>query len=115
MRLFVTFLFLAVVRIRQNDSDAHARYMAGTVLFALEPELEKVFVFYVPGVSGFASALNFGLITMELITGGTSVLRVATAQGQIALCLGTWVFRCDACLLDAGCELCGICRLCQMV
>ena len=39
--------------------------MAGTVLFALEPALERVFVFYVPGVSGFASALYFALISMQ--------------------------------------------------
>jgi hypothetical protein len=67
MTLFVTFLVLAVLRIRKNDPDGHARYMAGTVLFALEPALERVFVFYVPGVSGFASALYFALITMEVI------------------------------------------------
>jgi hypothetical protein len=67
MALFVTFLALAVLRIRRNDTDGHARYMAGTVLFALEPALERVFVFYVPGVSGFASALYFALITMEVI------------------------------------------------
>jgi uncharacterized membrane protein YozB (DUF420 family) len=65
MTLFVTFLVLAVARIRQNDPDAHARYMAGTVPFALEPALERVFVFYVPGVSGFVSALYFALVTME--------------------------------------------------
>ena len=41
--------------------------MAGTVLFALEPALERIFVFYVPGVSGFASALYFALISMEVI------------------------------------------------
>jgi hypothetical protein len=70
MTLFVTFLVLAVLRIRQGDSDGHARYMAGTVLFALEPALERVFVFYVPGVSGFASALYFALITMEVILAG---------------------------------------------
>jgi hypothetical protein len=67
MTLFVTFLVLAVLRIRRNDSDGHARYMAGTVLFALEPALERAFVFYVPGVSGFASALYFALIAMEVI------------------------------------------------
>ena len=67
LTLFVAFLVLAVIRIRQNDSDGHARYMAGTVLFALEPALERVFVFYVPGVSGFASALYFALFTMEAI------------------------------------------------
>lgn len=65
--LFVVFLVLAIVRIRKNDTDGHARYMAGTVLFALEPALERVFVFYVPGVSGFASALYYALITMEVI------------------------------------------------
>jgi len=65
--LFVVFLCLAVWRIRRNDMDGHARYMAGTVLFALEPALERVFVFYIPGVSGFASALYFALITMEVI------------------------------------------------
>lgn len=67
MTLFVTFLALAVVSIRRNDTDAHTRYMAGTVLFALEPALERIFVFYVPGVSGFASALYFALISMEVI------------------------------------------------
>ena len=41
--------------------------MAGTVLFALEPALERVFVFYVPGVSEFASALYFALISMQVI------------------------------------------------
>jgi hypothetical protein len=67
MTLFVTFLVLAIFRIRRGDRDGHARYMAGTVLFALEPALERVFVFYVPGVSGFASALYFALLTMEVI------------------------------------------------
>lgn len=67
MTLFVTFLVLAILRIRRGDRDGHTRYMAGTVLFALEPALERVFVFYVPGVSGFASALYFALITMEVI------------------------------------------------
>ena len=67
MILFVLFLCLAVWRIRRNDIDGHTRYMAGTVLFALEPALERVFVFYIPGVSGFASALYFALITMEVI------------------------------------------------
>jgi hypothetical protein len=65
--LFVVFLALAIWRIRRNDMDGHARYMAGTVLFALEPALERIFVSYVPGVSGFASALYFALITMEII------------------------------------------------
>ncbi len=67
LMLFLAFLVLAVVRIRRNDADGHARFMAGTVLFALEPALERVFVHYVPGVSGFASALYFALITMEVI------------------------------------------------
>ena len=67
MSLFVTFLVLAILRIRRGDRDGHTRYMAGTVLFALEPALERVFVFYVPGVAGFASALYFALITMEVI------------------------------------------------
>ena len=65
--LFVVFLVLAVLHVRRGDTDAHTRYMAGTVLFALEPALERVFVFYVPGVSGFASALYFALISMEVI------------------------------------------------
>ena len=67
MTSFVAFLVLAVIHIRRNDADAHARYMAGTVLFALEPALERVFVFYVPRVPGFASALYFALFTMEAI------------------------------------------------
>src|SRR5229473_2954883 len=66
LALFVAFLVLAVLRIRRGDSDGHARYMAGTVLFALEPALERGFVFYA-GVSNFESALYLSLISMEAI------------------------------------------------
>jgi uncharacterized membrane protein YozB (DUF420 family) len=66
LALFIVFLVLAVLRIRQNDSDGHARYMAGTVLFALEPALERLFVFYI-GVSDFELALYLSLIVMEAI------------------------------------------------
>lgn len=65
--LFVVFLALAVVSIRRGDVANHVRYMAGTVLFALEPAWERVFVFYVPGVAGFESALTYALFTTELI------------------------------------------------
>jgi uncharacterized membrane protein YozB (DUF420 family) len=47
MTLFVTFLVLSVRSIRRRQVDAHARYMACTTLFALEPALERVFVSYV--------------------------------------------------------------------
>jgi uncharacterized membrane protein YozB (DUF420 family) len=66
LALFVVFLVLAVLRIRRGDSDGHARYMAGTVLFALEPALERGFVFYA-GVPNFESALYHSLICMEAI------------------------------------------------
>ena len=91
--LFVLFLVMAIIRIRKNDTDGHARYMAGTVLFALEPALERVFVFYVPGVSGFASALYFALITMEVIL--AALLFFEWKRGRIrlpfALALGFFV------------------------
>jgi hypothetical protein len=66
---FVLFLGLAILSIRRKDLDGHIRYMAGTVLFALEPALERVFVFFVPGVPGFAEALYYALATMEVILG----------------------------------------------
>jgi len=103
MTLFVTFLVLAALRIRRNDSDGHARYMAGTVLFALEPALERVFVFYVPGVSGFASALYFALIAMEVILVALLFFEWRPPRSQAALCLGAWLLRRHAHLSDAGC------------
>jgi uncharacterized membrane protein YozB (DUF420 family) len=93
MTLFVVFLVLAILRIRRHDRDGHARYMAGTVLFALEPALERVFVFYVPGVSGFASALYFALISMELILAALLVMEWRRRQIRLpfALALGFFV------------------------
>jgi uncharacterized membrane protein YozB (DUF420 family) len=64
MALFVVFLSLALWSVRLKDVDAHARYMAGTVLFALEPAVERVFVFFVPGVTGFEPALYLALFGM---------------------------------------------------
>jgi hypothetical protein len=83
MTLFVVFLCLAVWRIRSNDVDGHTRYMAGTVLFALEPALERIFVFYIPGVSGFAAALYFALIAIEVILG--TLLFFEWRRGRIRL------------------------------
>src|SRR6202041_2006876 len=74
---------LAVWRIRSNDVDGHTRYMAGSVLFALEPALERIFVFYIPGVSGFAAALYFALIAMEVILG--TLLFFEWRRGRIRL------------------------------
>ena len=65
LALFLIFLVLSIFAIQRKDTDAHIRYMTGTVLFALEPALERVFVHYVPGVAGFASALYFAIVTME--------------------------------------------------
>lgn len=67
MILFVVFVALAIWSVRKGDSDAHARYLAASVLFALEPALERVFVAYVPGVSGFDHALYLSLISIEII------------------------------------------------
>jgi hypothetical protein len=39
--------------------------MAGTVLLGLEPILERVFVYFVPGVPGFAEAAYYSLMTLE--------------------------------------------------
>lgn len=69
LTLFILFLFIAIWRIRRNDMDGHARYMAATALLALEPALERVFVYHISGGSaaGFANALTFALICMEVI------------------------------------------------
>lgn len=67
--LFVTFLILALRSVAQGNIRNHSRYMACTALFALEPALERVFVFYVPGVAGFEQALYLALISMEIIVG----------------------------------------------
>lgn len=67
MILFVVFLGLALWSIRHHRVGDHARYMACTALFALEPALERVFVFYVPGVSGFEQALYLALASMVTI------------------------------------------------
>jgi hypothetical protein len=67
LTLFVVFLGLAVMCIRRKDLDGHVRYMAATVLLAFEPILERVFVFFVPGVPGFAEAAYYSLMTLEVI------------------------------------------------
>jgi hypothetical protein len=67
LALFVVFLNLAVMCARRKDLDGHVRYMAGTVLLAFEPILERVFVFFVPGVPGFAEAAYCSLMTLEAI------------------------------------------------
>lgn len=67
LALFVGFLVTAVIEVRRGNVRAHARYMASTVLFALEPALERVFIFYVPGVDGFEPALYLALTSMEII------------------------------------------------
>ena len=67
MVLFVTFLALAVRSARKRQVAAHARYMACTMLIALEPSIERVFRFYVPGFDGFEKVLVPALITMEVI------------------------------------------------
>src|ERR1041385_5442537 len=90
--LFVVFLVLAVLRVRRGDTDGHTRYMAGTVLFALEPALERVFVFYVPGVSGFASALYFALISMELIVSVLLYFEWKRHRIRLPLCLALGFF-----------------------
>ena len=67
MILFVVFVALAIWSIRNNDMESHARYLAASVLFALEPALERVFASYVPGVANFEQALYLSLISMEVI------------------------------------------------
>lgn len=67
LSLFVVFLALAVVRIRRKDLDGHVRYLGATVLLAFEPVLERVFVYFVPGISGFEEAAYDSLITLEII------------------------------------------------
>ena len=69
MILFVAFLGLGLRSIRRKQVGDHLRYMGCTALFALEPALERVFVFFVPGVSGFDQALYLALISMEIVVG----------------------------------------------
>ena len=92
LTLFLTFLVLAILNIRRNDMDAHVRYMTGTVLFALEPALERVFVYYVPGVSGFASALYLALIAMELIASVLLYFEWKRHRIRLPLCLALGFF-----------------------
>jgi uncharacterized membrane protein len=67
---FVAFLVLAVKSIRKGQVGTHARYMACTMLIALEPAIERVFRFYVPGFDGFEEVLYPALITMEVTVVG---------------------------------------------
>ena len=67
MALFVTFLVLAIRSIRRRRVDAHVRFMACTILIGMEPAIERVFVFYVPGMLSFNDELYPALITMEVI------------------------------------------------
>lgn len=65
--LFVLFLMLALKAIYQKDVKAHAQYMSCTVLLALEPALERLLLFWLPGIGGFDVALNLTLFIMEAI------------------------------------------------
>jgi len=67
LTLFVVFLSLAVLRIRRRDVEGHVRYLAATVLLAFEPVLERVFVYFVPGIPGFEVAAYDSLITLEIV------------------------------------------------
>jgi len=65
--LFVTFLVLAITSVRKRRVAAHLRFLACTILIGMEPAIERVFVFYVPGMLGFKDELYPALITMEVI------------------------------------------------
>jgi len=65
--LFVAFLVLAITSVRKRRVAAHVRFLACTILIGMEPAIERVFVFYVPGKLGFKDELYPALITMELI------------------------------------------------
>lgn len=67
LSLFVIFLVVAVLRARRRDIDGHVRYLGATVLLALEPVLERVFVYFVPGIPGFEVAAYDSLITLEIV------------------------------------------------
>jgi len=67
LSLFVVFLVLAVMRARRKDVGGHVRYLGATVLLALEPVLERVFVYFVPGIPGFEVAAYDSLITLEIV------------------------------------------------
>ena len=83
LTLFVVFLGLAVACIRRKDLDGHVRYMAGTVLLGLEPILERVFVYFVPGVPGFAEAAYYSLMTLEAAL--VVMLYLEWSRGRIRL------------------------------
>lgn len=72
--LFIYFLCMSIRAVRRGDVDGHVRYMAATVVIVLEPILERVFVFFVPGVPGFAEAAVYSLITLEVLTAGLVLL-----------------------------------------
>jgi uncharacterized membrane protein len=83
LTLFVVFLGLAARCIRRQDIDGHIRYMAGTVLLGLEPILERVFVYFVPGVPGFAEAAYYSLMTLEVLL--VIMLYLEWRRGRIRL------------------------------
>lgn len=92
MALFVAFLVLALRSIRRGDVDAHSRYMAGTVLFALEPAMERIFVFYVPGVADFSTGLYLALGSMEFILAALIYFEWRRGRVRLPFCLALGFF-----------------------
>jgi hypothetical protein len=88
--LFICFLVMSIRAVRRGDVDGHVRYMAATVVIVLEPILERVFVFFVPGVPGFAEAAVYSLITLEVMTSGLVILewRGGRVRPPFAITLG---------------------------
>lgn len=65
---FAVGIFIAVRHARRHDVSLHLRWMACTVLLALEPALERLYLTVLPGlVADFDDALYAALLTVEAI------------------------------------------------
>ena len=67
MIFFVTVIVLAIRNIRRGNVERHSQYMACSVLVVLEPAIERVLFYLVPGVGDFETALMLAMISVEAI------------------------------------------------
>ena len=67
MFFFVTVIVLAIRNIRRGNIELHSQYMACSVLVVLEPAIERVLFYFVPGAGDFDTALTLAMISVEVI------------------------------------------------